>query len=133
MPSMADLSVKKADGTTVVVYNALAPSSGDRTAAQFRQETASPVAANRPTFTISSKASANGKARIVEYTFLYPLTYTDTTTNITSVLASVKASGSFIFSKDISDVVLSEAAAQMANVLSSTLIQSVFKSGYAPS
>jgi hypothetical protein len=133
MPSMADLSVKKADGTTVVVYNALAPSSGDRTAAQFRQEAASPIAANRPTFTVSSKASANGKARIVEYNYLYPATYTDTSTGITSVLASVKASGSFIFSKDISDDVLSEAAAQMSNVLTSTLIQSVLKSGYAPS
>lgn len=133
MPSMADLSVKMADGTTDVVYNALAPSSGDRTAAQFRQEAASPVAANRPTFTVSSKASANGKARIVEYSFSYPATYTDASTNITSVLASVKSSGSFIFSKDISDVVLSEAAAQLAHVLDSTLIQSVLKSGYAPS
>lgn len=133
MPVMADLSVKKADGTTAVVYNALAPSSGDKTPAQFRQEAASTVAANRPTFTVSSKGSANGKARIVEYVFLYPATYTDSSTGITSVLAQVKANGSFIFSKDVPDSVISEAAAQFGNILSNVTIQATLKSGYAPS
>lgn len=45
MPNMANITVKKADGTTDVVYTALTPSAGDKTSARWSL-TASSTKAN---------------------------------------------------------------------------------------
>jgi hypothetical protein len=39
MPTMASITVKKADGTTDIVYDALAASGGDNSPAAWRQDT----------------------------------------------------------------------------------------------
>lgn len=39
MPTLANITIKKADGTTDVVYTAIAGAAGDNTPAMFRNET----------------------------------------------------------------------------------------------
>lgn len=130
MPAMANITVKKADGTTDIVYTALTPSSGDRTKAVWRVESIGTIAGNRPVLEVSSKATANGQARIVEGKLMYPETFTDTTTGIISV--RLRDIGSFTTTIDIRgvDATHNELAAQFANLLKSTLIQSVIASGF---
>lgn len=132
MPSMADITVKKNDGTTDVVYVALTPSSGDRTAAQWRVEAIGTVPGNRPVFQITSRYSADRQARIVEGKLVYPETYTDSTTGIVSTRLRDSFSFTEIIRLDGSDATTNELAAQAANLMKSTLIQSVLKAGFAP-
>jgi hypothetical protein len=132
MPQMADITVKKADGVTNIVYSALTPSSGDKTAAQWRSETAGAAAALRPTFQLSSQWNGPRTARRVDFVYQYPFTVTDSTTTVTSVKARIPFSGTMTLPAEIPDTVVAEAVAQAGNLLVSTLIQSSLKAGYAP-
>lgn len=132
MPDMADITVKKADGTTNITYSKLTPSSGDKVSAQWRSETAGASAGLRPTLQCRSEFNGPRTARRIDYTFQYPYTVTDSTTSVTSVKARIPLSGSMTVPLEIPDTVVSEAVTQAVNLLQSTLMQSVFKSGYAP-
>lgn len=132
MPSMADITVKKADGTTDVVYKALSPSAGDKIAAQWRVEAIGTISGNRPTFQILTRASQDKAARIIEGKLLYPETFTDTTTGIISVKNREMFSFSAITHSIATDAVIAELAAQSANLLKAVLIQDVLKTGFAP-
>lgn len=133
MPNMADIVVKKADGTTDITYTALTPSSGDRVPAQWRVEALGTVAGNRPTLVVSSRYSQDRKARLVEGRVVLPETFTDSTTGIISVRNREMFSFNTVVHLDVSDVIVSELAAQSANLLKSALLQSVIKTGFAPS
>ncbi len=132
MPSMANITVKKADGTTDVVYTQLTPSAGDKVPAQWRVESIGTVAGNRPTYSVTSRYTADKKARIVEGKLTYPETFTDSTTGIISVRNREVYSHSSIVHLDVADSVVAELAAQGANLQKSVLIQDVLKSGFAP-
>lgn len=132
MPNMADITVKKADGTTSIVFSALTPSSGDKVAAQWRSETAGAAASLRPTFQVRSEWNGPRTARRVDFSYQYPFTVTDTTTSVTSVKARIPFSGSMTIPAEIPDSVVAEGVAQGTNLLTSALIVSVFKAGYAP-
>jgi hypothetical protein len=131
MPSMADIVVKKADGTTDVTFNALAPSSGDTVPSVWRQE----AMATQPNLkaTCSLRAGWNGPrdARRVQMDFVYPFTATDTTTGLTSVIARIPIQVVATVPQLVTDAVISEAVAQCGNILDHALIQSCFKAGYA--
>lgn len=56
MANIADVTVKKADGTTNVVFKAVTRAAGDKSPARFAQVTGFPVAADRPSIAISSRS-----------------------------------------------------------------------------
>lgn len=132
MPQMANITIKKLDGTTDIVYNALNPSAGDRTKALWRTEAVGSVAANRNTAMCSSRSSVNGQYRIVDLEFTVPETYTDSTTG--QVLVRTRALAKLTFTTDTraSDSTNGEAAAQLGNFVRSSLFQQVLQSGFAP-
>lgn len=132
MPSMANITVKKADGTTDITYTALTPSSGDKVPALWRVESIGTVAGNRPTLSIQTRFSADKQARIVEGKVSYPETYTDSTTGIISVRNRELFSFSGVTHLATADAIVAELAAQSANLLKSALIQDVLKTGFAP-
>lgn len=132
MPNMADITVKKADGTTDVTYVALSPSAGDKTPAQWRVEALGTVPGNRPQFQVSSKYSADRQARIVEGKLLYPETFTDSTTGIVATRLRETFQFTSIIRQDAADATTSEMVAQAANLIKSALIQSVLKTGFSP-
>jgi hypothetical protein len=129
---MADIVVKKADGTTNITFTALTPSSGDKVAAQWRSETAGAAAGLRPTFQIDSQWNGPRTARRVSYSGQYPFTVTDSTTSITSVKARIPFNGQFTVPVEVPDSVVNEAVAQLSNLVSSALIQASIKAGFAP-
>lgn len=132
MPTMANITIKKSDGTTDITYSALNGCSGDRSVARWRSETVGAIAANRPVFEISAKASSNKQFRLVEGKLVYPETFTDSTTGI--VAARTREIFSFTSTIDASsaDAVIAEFAAQAANLVKAALVQEVIKSGYGP-
>lgn len=132
MPQMANITVKKLDGTTDIVYTSLAPSAGDKTPAQWRVESIGTVAGNRPVFSVSSQYSANRSARIISGKLTYPETMTDSTTGVVSVRNVAQFSFTGIVPLNASDTIVAETMAQVANLLKSALIQSTLTSGFAP-
>lgn len=133
MPNMASITIKKADGTTDVTYVNQSPASGDATPARWRVEAIGSVPGNRPTFTVFSKSTANGAARVVTGKLVFPETYTDSTTGLVAIRNTASASFTAIIPQNLTDITIAETAAQFANLFRATLIQDSIKSGFAPS
>jgi len=129
---MADLTIKKLDGTTNVTYEALTPSSGDKTEAKWRMTSADSGGAapiERPSLVVKSKSSVNGAVRIVEGKFVMPATVT--VGGSTAVKPSVFSFTGTV-DQSFSDADAGEFAAQAVNLLKDALVQAVIKNGYAP-
>lgn len=132
MPDMADIVVKKADGTTSITFNKLTASSGDKVPAQWRQEATGASAALRPTFEMVSQWNGPRTARRVSTSYQYPYTITDTTTSTTTVKSRVPMQSSTAIPVEIPDTIVAEAIAQGTNLLTSTLVVASLKQGYSP-
>lgn len=132
MPSMADITVKKNDGTTDVVYTAMAPSSGDSTAAVWRAEAVASVANQKPRLEVRTRYNGDRTARRIDYYFTYPVTQTDTGSGLTTVIGSVPFNGSMVMPLSSPDSLIAEAVSQLANLMVSTLVKNSAKAGFAP-
>lgn len=131
MATATNLTVKKHDGTTDVVYTVVSGAPGDKLPAIWRNEAFSPIAGNRPVFTIASKAVQNGKnARVVEAKLQYPELFTNSTTGVTAVRLKDVASAAFTIDLDGADALHQETVAQFLN-LCKALTASI-TAGYAP-
>lgn len=132
MPTMANITVKKADGTTDVVYTALQGSSGDGVAAVWRNETVGSAAGHKPVVSMASRWNGPRTARRVDASFVYPQIATDTNTGLTSVVNKVPVTISAVVPAAVPDATVAEAIAQAINLFDSTLFVDSFKAGYAP-
>lgn len=130
MPTMADITIKKADGTTDVVYKAKGASAGDSIPANWTLDAASTYRNLRPEAKITTRWNGPRTARRIDFSLKMPVVReidgVDTRTDDTIMSVSV------IIPQRMTDAEVSEIAAQGANLLKSTLIQSVLNSGYAP-
>lgn len=132
MPSMANITVKKNDGTTDIIYNALTASAGDNVAAQWRNESGGSQPNAKPSMSMVSKYNSNRTARRVDIEYRYPQIYTDTTTGLVSVTNVIPISFSVALPLGAPDAAINEAVAQATNLLSSTLVRDSLKAGFAP-
>lgn len=132
MPNMANITVKKADGTTDITYSALQPSSGDGVNATWRSETAGSQANVKPTLVLASRWNGPRTARRIDFSFAYPQKFTDSQTSLDAVANKVILAGNFTLPTGVPDTIAAEAVAQCTNLLVSTLIRDCLKAGYAP-
>lgn len=132
MPNMANITVKKADGTTDILWTALQPSSGDGVSAVWRSETAGVQANVKPTFALASRWNGPRTARRLDYSILYPQKYTDSASGLDLVANRAILSGNFTLPTGIPDLIAAEAVAQSVNLLASALVKSCLQAGYAP-
>jgi hypothetical protein len=132
MPQMADITVKKADGSTDIIYVAQSPSAGDSQPAVWRATAAGAAPAFQPELRLWTKSNGPKTARRVYFEFTYPQTATDTTTSLTSVVNKEIASGSCLLPNEVPTTQSAEFAAQFGNLLASALIKSCMSSGFAP-
>lgn len=131
MPSMANITVKKSDGTTDVVYTSATPSAGDKSPAVWKNDTVGTVLAARPTFTLMSMDNGTKRARRLRTTFLWPKTRLDAAGNVT-VSGGASSESSHLIPQDMTTAEIAEFCDQYAGLLFSTLIRASLKSGYAP-
>lgn len=132
MPSMANITVKKADGTTDVVFTAMAPSSGDSVAAVWRAEALSGVPANRPRFEMRTRWNGDRTARRADLYFTGPHLVTDSTTSVTSVVSNVPANVTITMPTDVPDAEVDDLIAYFTGLMASPLVKSALKAGFAP-
>lgn len=135
MPAMAAMTVKKFDGTTDIVYDAVTSSGGDGAPAVWRQDTgansALPIGLRN---VLKLWAVNNGPktARQMKYNFVSPYALQDSTTTKFSASDRVVLEGIMTFPNAIPATNINEAAYQAMNLLAHVLIKQSMAAGYPP-
>lgn len=132
MASLANITVKKNDGTTDIVWTGVCPSSGDGVPALWRSETVGSAPGHKPTLELSTRYNGARTARRIDGKFIYPQIATDSTTGLTTVVNRVVANISMAVPDACPTTDINEAVSQMFNLLVSTLVKDSFKTGFAP-
>jgi hypothetical protein len=132
MPTMANMTVKKADGSTDVTFTGITASGGDKQPAIWRNESFGGTIGQRPELRVRSASNGTNSNRKVEGSFTFPQLYTDTNTSLSKVATRANAQWSASVPTDMADASLSEFAAQLGNLIAHSLIKSVHSSGYSP-
>jgi hypothetical protein len=132
MATATSITVKKADGTTDIVYTLLTGSGGDSSPAVWRSATASGTNGQQPTFQILTRDNGNKTARRVEMSGKFPSVYTNSNTGQTEVRGVIPFSASFAIPSNVTQADMNEAAAQVCNLIGSTMAKSAVSTGFAP-
>lgn len=133
MPQMANITVKKNDGTTDQLYLAQVPSSGEGSPAIWRAHDVGTAPAHRPEFRLSSRDASSGTKRALRATYVYPQIATNTTTSVTSVVDRGSVAADWLVPKSMNQTEIDEMVSQFANLVRSELIKDCAKFGYAAS
>jgi hypothetical protein len=132
---MASLTVKKADETTNIVYDALTPAAGDSSKAVWRQDTGAaaglPVG-HRAMLTMRTMNNGPATARRAVLEFGRPYSTQNTTTTKYETKDSVVARLEITMPEAIPGSEISEAVRQFLNLANQTLIKQACETGYAP-
>jgi len=131
MPTMADITIKKNDGTTDVVYVKLTASGGDKSPAIWRLSAATGTNGQKPELRMTSQSNAAQTGRSFDIAFTYPEVYTDVN-SVTQVRSRGNFKGSGFMPADLSDAAAEEFGAQLGNLLASALIEESMTVGFAP-
>lgn len=131
MPTLGNITIKKADGTTDVTYVAVSGAAGDGTPAIFRNPTVGATRAEFPSLLV--KASDNGPrtARRVRVDFSWPIPATDAGGN-TVIAGRMSGECSVLIPQNQTPAVIQEQAFQFGNLLGSVLMKQCFAEGAAP-
>lgn len=132
MSAIANITVKKADGTTDVVYTAVVPSAGDKSPAIWRSNSVGAALAFRPEFRMTTELSGGGKSRRFVLNFSFPSVAVDSTTSRSSVAQRGNFALTGVVPLDMPDSDVAEYIEQGFNLLHSTLVKTSVASGYAP-
>lgn len=130
MPQMANIIIKKQDGTTDVTYVAATPSAGDKSPAIWKNASVGTVPAARPTFSLVASDNGTRKARRLRTTFYWPKTRTDALNNVI-VSGGASSESSHLIPQDMTFAEIGEFVAQYASLLKSALIAECMVSGYS--
>jgi hypothetical protein len=131
MPTLANITVKKNDGTTDVIYTAVAGAAGDNTPAVFRNNTVGTTFAERPTLLVTSKSNGPKTGRRVSMDFSWPITSQDAGGN-KIVTGRMTGTCSVLIPQNQDVAVINEQASQFSNLLGSVLVKDSLKEGFAP-
>lgn len=135
MPSMASITVKKNDGTTDIVFDALSAAAGDGSPAVWRQDTGNtaglPVGL-RSLFKLWTQWNGPKTARQMRFNLVFPYAVQDSTTTLFSAKDRVVYEGIVTIPQAIPATQINEAVAQGLNLLASALVKSAGQAGYSP-
>nr|URG15700.1 MAG: coat protein [Leviviridae sp.] len=135
MPAMANITVKKNDGTTDIVYTAKSPSAGDSVPAVWRADSVGSAPSHRPELRLMSKNSRKGgeEAREMRGTYKYPQLVTDTNLGgLTIVKRDALMTVTGVIPKDMPAADINEFVSQAFNLFVAALLKDSFKDGFAP-
>jgi hypothetical protein len=128
---MASITVKKADGTTDIVFDAVTASGGESSPAVWRQDTGAaaglPVGL-RSTFKLASKWNGPKTARQMTFEVVMPYAVQDSTTTLYSAKDRIVMTGVITMPQAIPSANLNEVN-QALNLLAATLTKSCVQAG----
>lgn len=136
MPNIANLTVKKNDGTTNIVYDALSGSGADSAPAVWRQDTGNTPALPyglRASLKFLTQWNAKRTARRLTLNYVAPYAVQDSTTTLYSAKDQVIVTLSVVAPQAIPPAAINEAIAQATNCFVDPLIRTSMQSGFSPS
>jgi hypothetical protein len=133
MPTAADITVKKNDGSTDVTYTVVVPSAGDKSPAVWRSNTVGSAIAHKPELRVTSRSNGDGTARRVDVTYGYPQIVTSGDTGVTSVENKALFTASGVLPVNMTETDINEFVSQGMNLMASALMKAMLKAGYAAS
>lgn len=135
MPTMASITVKKFDGTTDIVYDALSAAGGDSSPAVWRQDTGAaaglPVGL-RAIFKLLTQWNGPKTARQMKVNFVAPYAVQDTTTTLYSAKDRIVFDGIITLPQGVPATAINEAVYQCFNLVAANLVKQSGAGGYAP-
>lgn len=134
MPTMANITVKKYDGTTDVVHTMVQPAGGPGVPAIWKNQTVGTSVGQQPELRCSSKESKSAGITFsdVRMSYKYPRSVSNPTTGDITTSEGFAATVSVRASQVLATADLNEAAAQFGNLCASALIKAVMQAGRAP-
>lgn len=132
MTNATDITIKKFDGTTDVVWTSITGSGGDKSPAVWRSNTAPGTAGQRPAAHVQARWNGDQTARRVDYQITFPSVYTDADSSLSKVRSVAVFQGSAAVPMDMTDADRHEFSAQCMNLLASALFKGALDTGYAP-
>jgi hypothetical protein len=132
MTTAADITVKKADGTTNITWSLVSASGGDRSPAVWKSQTATGTAGQKPTYSITARANQQGNVRRVDLSASFPSVYTNSNTGQTEVRSTLSMTASFAVPQNVVSTDVNEFASQVANLIANTATVGSIEAGYAP-
>lgn len=134
MPTAANITVKKNDGTTDVVYTSVQPAGGPGVPAVWKNQTVGTSIGQQPELRCSSKESKSAGVNFsdVRFSYKYPRSVSNSTTGEITLTEGFAATGSVRINQVMLTADLNEAAAQFGNLMASALVKSVMQSGRSP-
>lgn len=134
MPTMANITVKKFDGVTDIIYDALSASGGDSSPAVWRQDSGAVAALPsglRPVFKLQTQWNSPKTARQAKFNYVRPFYVLNSTTAEYSSKDRVVLDGIVTLPQNIPQAELNEAIYQACNLLASTLVKQSLAAGYS--
>lgn len=129
MPAMANITVKDAANADVV-YNAAAPSAGDKTPAVWRANNLNGRIGWRPLFQLLTRDNSARTGRHFTATFKFPIT--DTVGGVETLLGTMPFTVDGTLPTNVDATRVNDAFIQLGNLLASTLVRAAAAEGYAP-
>lgn len=129
MPQLANITVKKNDGTTDVVFSGVVASAGDKSPARWR----SPIGAapaHKPELWVSTAPNSSGSVRRLTSEFSYPVTAIGGDGKVT-VVDKPKMRLEIPIPQGMSQDVIDEYITQGLNLFNSQLFRAQCKEAYA--
>lgn len=135
MPAIANLTVKKFDGVTDIVYDALSGSGGDGSPAVWRQDTGMSTSVPfglRSIFKLWTMWNGPKTARQTKINFVSPYAVQDTTTSLYSAKDRVVVDIIVTAPQAIPPAFINEAVYQACNLVAHSSTKASAANGYAP-
>lgn len=130
MATIANVVIKKADGTTDVTYTAIAGSAGDKLPALWRSETAATLRGNRPMYQLSTQDNGPKTARRINGKITFPIIRM--VSAVETVVDKVIFDFSGIVPNALTDAEMNEAVSQSLNLFANAVTKQTATGGYAP-
>lgn len=132
MPSMVNITIKKADATTDILWSSVSPSAGSGVPAIWKSLAVGNADSHRPEMRLQIANSKDGKSTKGRLTFVYPSLSTDTTTGLTSVVRNARIFIDLDLPREMPDAEVAEAIYQCTGLISGALIRTSLKDRSAP-
>lgn len=126
MAQLANITVKKHDGTTDVVYTGIEPASSGNPAT-WKNQTVGDAQAHQPELRVSAKR--RGTMVEVKGTFRYPQVVTDSTTGVKKIQRWYTESRVAAFDSQMAQADVNEASSQCSNLWASALVKEMLRTG----
>lgn len=130
MAAIANIVVKKTDGTTDVTFTAIAGAAADGQPATWQNTAGSTIRAYRPTLSMKAKLNGTKQARRVDVTGSFPVVRL--VSGVDTLIGKIPLDFSVPVPEWATDIEVNEAIDQFINLLASPHVRTHVKSGIAP-